>query len=239
MTIQIRPIEYHHGDVVLEAFLAWDGAHSSPRPAVMVSHAWGGRDAFACDKARALAELGYVGFALDMYGKGVLGTGVEENSRLMSPFMTDRALLQGRMLAALDAARIQPEVDPARVAAIGFCFGGLCVLDLARSGADVRGVVSFHGLLSPPEYAGSAAIRAKVLALHGWDDPMATPEQVLAFTREMSEAGVDWQIHAYGGTVHAFTNPLANDPAFGTVYKATADRRSWASMRDFLEEVLN
>jgi dienelactone hydrolase len=239
MSIQTRTIEYLHNDALLEGVLAWDDALAGQRPAVLVSHAWAGRDAFAVGKARAVAELGYVGFALDMYGKGVIGSGPEENAKLMGPFVEDRRLLQSRQLAALDAVRQQFEVDAGRVAAIGFCFGGLCVLDLARSGADVRGVVSFHGLFSPPGIVADKPIVAKVLALHGYDDPMVPPEQVLALANEMTQAGADWQIHAYGNTVHAFTNPPANDPGFGTVYKAEADRRSWQSLQNFLAEVLN
>lgn len=238
MSIQTRSIDYHHNGVLLEGLLAWDDATNGPRPAVLVSHAWAGRDEFATAKAKALAELGYVGFALDMYGKGVLGSGPEENAKLMNPFMEDRALLQGRQAAALETVRQQPEVDAGRVAAIGFCFGGLCVLDLARSGADLRGVVSFHGLLNPPGNTEGNRIKAKILALHGYDDPMGPPEQVLALADELSRGGADWQIHAYGGTVHAFTNPKANDPGFGTVYKQEADRRSWQSMGNFLAEVL-
>ena len=238
MTLSTRTIDYQHNGVVLEAFLAWDDSAVTPRPAVMVSHAWAGRDEFAVNKARALAELGYVGFALDLYGKGVIGSGPEENAKLMGPFMQDRALLQERMKLALATVKQQPEVDSHRIAAIGFCFGGLCVLDLARSGADLRGVVSFHGLFTPPSNPLSDEIKAKVLVLHGYDDPMATPEDMLALGNELSRVGADWQIHAYGGTVHAFTNPKANDPGFGTVYYEPADRRSWQSMRNFLEEVL-
>ena len=238
MTISTRTIAYQHDGVLLQAVLAWDDSILAPRPAVMVAPAWAGRDEFAINKARALAGLGYVGFALDLYGNGKVGSGPEENAKLMGPFMEDRVLLQGRMNAALEAVRQQPEVDTGRVAAIGFCFGGLCVLDLARSGADLNGVVSFHGLFVPPGNTSPNKITAKVLALHGYDDPMVTPEQVLGLADELTQAGADWQIHAYGGTVHAFTNPLANDPGFGTVYKEAADRRSWQSMGNFLEEVL-
>jgi len=238
MTITTRTIEYQHDGTLLEAVMAWDKSTLTPRPAVMVSHAWAGRDEFAVNKARALAELGYVGFALDLYGKGIVGSGPEENAKLMGPFMADRVLLQGRMMVALETVRQQPEVDAGRVAAIGFCFGGLCVLDLARSGANLNGVVSFHGLFTPPGNTVGKKIIAKVLALHGYDDPMATPEQMLALANELTAAGADWQIHAYGGTVHAFTNPNANDPGFGTVYQEAADRRSWQSMGNFLEEVL-
>ncbi len=239
MGIQTRSIDYSHNGVPLEGILAWDDALAGPRPAVLVSHAWAGRDAFAVGKARALAELGYAGFALDMYGNGLVGSGPEENAKLMGPFMDDRALLQGRQLAALDAVRRQPEVDAGRVAAMGFCFGGLCVLDLARTGADLRGVASFHGLLTPPGNTEGNRIKAKVLVLHGYDDPMAPPEQVLELASELTLGGADWQIHAYGNTVHAFTNPQANDPGFGTVYKAEADRRSWQALKNFLAEVLN
>ena len=238
MTIQTRTIEYFHKDVRLEGSLAYDDGASGARPAVLVCHTWAGRDEFACNKARQLAGLGYIGFALDMYGDGRVGGGPEENAQLMLPFMEDRALLQGRITAALDAVRGLKEVNRDRVAAMGFCFGGLCVLDLARTGADFRGVVCFHGLLIPPGTTPPNPIKAKVLVLHGHDDPMAPPDQVLALEKELTTAGCDWQVHVYGGTVHGFTNPRANDPAFGTVYNATAAARSWQSMRNFLAEVL-
>ena len=238
MTIQTRTIEYIHGGDVFEGLLAWDDGQLGPRPAVAVAHAWAGRSAFEDGKARALAELGYVGFAMDVYGKGRRGRTKEENAALMTPLVQDRPLLQARLGAALQTLAAQPEVDPQRLAAIGFCFGGLSVLDMARCGLPLRGVVSFHGLFTPPGNTAGRAISAKVLALHGWDDPMATPEAVLAFAREMTQAGADWQLHAYGGTMHAFTNPEANDPGFGTVYSARADARSWQAMRQFLAEVL-
>jgi dienelactone hydrolase len=239
MTLQTKTVDYRHADTHLEGFLAYDDARARPLPTVMIAHAWVGRDDFACEKARKLATLGYAAFALDMYGKGILGSGPEENARLMQPFMHDRGLLQERMTAALETVRGLPQVDARRVAAIGFCFGGLCVLDLARSGADLQGVVSFHGLFTPPDNTESRKIKAKVLALHGNDDPMVPPEQVQAFAGELTAAGADWQIHVYGGTMHAFTNPRANDPGFGTVYQEAADRRSWQSMQNFLAEVLN
>ncbi|MDD2768991.1 MAG: dienelactone hydrolase family protein [Methylococcus sp.] len=239
MALKTQDVDYRHDDTLLSGFFVYDDAHALPRPTVLIAHAWAGRDDFVCNKARKLAELGYAAFALDMYGKGVLGNGPDENGRLMQPFMADRELLQGRIGAALDTVRALPQVDPSRVAAMGFCFGGLCVLDLARTGADVNGVVSFHGLLTPPGNTSGRKIRGKVLVLHGYDDPMAPPEQVHSLGRELTEAGADWQIHMYGNTVHAFTNPLANDRAFGTVYDLAADRRSWQSMQNFLAEVLN
>lgn len=232
-------LEYHDGDTLLEAWVARPATEAPTRPAVLVCHAWGGRDAFECQKAEQLAALGYVGIALDNYGKGVLGRNNEENAALMTPFVQDRAMLRRRLLAGLDAARALPFVDPDRIAVIGYCFGGLCALDLARSGAELRGVVSFHGLFNAPEALPNAAvIKASVLALHGHDDPMVPPEAVLALEQELSAAGVDWQIHAYGGTAHAFTNPQAQLPAQGMQYNETAARRSWLSMQHFLAEVL-
>ena len=233
-----RLIEYMHNGTLLEGYLVWDETRTGPRPAVMISHAWAGRSEFEQAKARALAELGYAGFALDMYGKNVLGTTPEQNTKLMTPFMNDRRMLQGRQLAALAALRELADIDTGRIAALGFCFGGLCVLDLARAGADVRGVVSFHGLLAKPDKIENGKITAKVLVLHGHDDPMVSVEQVVEFEGEMSTANVDWQVHAYGATMHSFTNPAANNPAAGTVYQPRAERRSWASLVNFLAEVM-
>jgi dienelactone hydrolase len=203
----------------------------------MVSHAWAGRSQFEDNKAVALAELGYVGFALNLYGKGILGASTEENAALMQPFLDDRQMLQERLLVSLNTMRQQVEVDENTVAAIGYCFGGLCVLDLARTGEDLAGVASFHGLFAAPGNTTANTIRAKVLAMHGWDDPMAPPEQVLELARELSSQDADWQLHAFGNTMHAFTNPEANDPGFGTVYSPSADKRSWRELRGFLAEL--
>ena len=237
MSIQTRIIDYSQDGKTFEGCLAWDDDGAEPRPAVLVSHAWGGAGDFEHARARDLAELGYVGFSLDLYGKGVRGSNPDENAALMQPFLDDRALLQKRLRLAVEVAAGQPEVDASRVAAIGYCFGGLCVLDLARIGADVSGVVSFHGLFFPPGNTAGNSIDAKVLALHGWDDPMATPEQVVALAAELTQAGADWQIHGYGHALHAFTNPEANDPDHGVAYAPAADRRSWRAMVNFLEEL--
>ncbi|MEQ1544170.1 dienelactone hydrolase family protein [Methyloglobulus sp.] len=237
MAIIENTVVYMDGEVVLEAFFAFDDAFTDRRPAVLINHTWAGRDNFVSDKARKLAELGYVGFALDMYGKGVLGTSAEENANLMQPFMENRAKLQQRMKVALNTVKLLPWVDDSKIAAIGFCFGGLCVLDLARTGVDIKGAVSFHGLLGTPDNTKGNKIRAKILALHGRDDPMGLPEQVLAFQEEMTLAGADWQFVSYGNTAHAFTNPIANDANSGMVYQADADRRSWQAMQNFLAEI--
>jgi len=239
VTIQTKTINYQDGDVDLQGYLAWDDAVEGARPGIMISHAWAGRSDVENGKAEDLAKLGYVGFALDNFGKGVLGTSVEENSALIQPFLDDRAMLQNRLQISLDVMIKLDEVDPGRVAAIGFCFGGLCVLDLARTGADVNGVVSFHGLFGSPGNTADNKIKAKVLVLHGWDDPMATPDQVVTLAEELSGMGADWQIHGYGNTMHAFTNPDADDPDFGTVYQPDADRRSWNAMQNFLSEIFS
>lgn len=238
MNVRTRPIEYADGDTALEGMLTWDAAVAGARPGVLVAHTWAGRGPFEEETAAGLARLGYAGFALDLYGKGVRGETLGEKKALMQPFMDDRLWLQRRMAAALEAMRRQPEVDRERTAAIGFCFGGLCVLDLARSGADVDAVVSFHGLFTPPGDEADGPMPAKVLALHGWDDPMVPPEAVLGLARELSARGADWQIHAYGNTMHAFTNPEADDAGSGTVYQPDSARRAWQAMQNFLAETL-
>lgn len=237
MTIQHRLVEYRDGDTLLEGYMAYDDAIIGPRPGIIIAHTWAGRSDFECQRADKLAALGYVGFALDMYGKGILGSSPEENGALMTPFMKDRAALQERMAAALTAASKQAEVDTAKMASMGYCFGGLCSLDLARTSKDILGAVSFHGLFLPPGNTEGNKISAKVLCLHGNDDPMVPVDAVVALEKELTEAGADWQIHAYGNTLHAFTNPAAASPEMGMQYSATANRRSWASLVDFLGEI--
>ncbi len=233
-----REIEYEDKGKPFQGVIAYDDSNQEAVPGILISHAWGGQGEFDASKARLLAELGYVGFALDVYGKGVRGTSPEQNAGLMQPLLEDRAELQSRMLAALNTIRSIPEVDEKRIAAMGFCFGGLCVLDLARTGEDLRGVISLHGFFTPPGNLDSHHIKAKVLALHGYDDPMVPPESIDELAAEMSAAGVDWQVHAYGNTRHAFTNPQANDPDRGTVYNPDADKRAWQSCVNFFAEVL-
>lgn len=228
---------YHDGEQELRGFLAYDASLSGSRPAVLIAHDWSGRNEFACDKAKLLAEMGYIGFALDMYGAGQLGSTNEEKQALMKPLISDPALLRRRVQAALAAVYSMHEVDRKRIAVIGFCFGGLCALELARSGADIKGVVTFHGLLHKSEPLKSEHIKAKILVLHGYDDPMVQPEQVHAFCKEMTEAHVDWQMHMYGHIQHAFTNPNAHDMQLGTIYDAVAAQRSWLAMSHFLQEI--
>jgi dienelactone hydrolase len=237
MSVISNTVAYLDGDVLLEAFFAFDDAFQGRRPTVLINHTWAGRDEFVAEKAKKLAALGYVGFAVDMYGKDIMGSSPEENEKLMRPFMNNRQMLQKRMQAALYAVKLMPWVDDSKIAAIGFCFGGLCALDLARTGVELKGVVSFHGLLGKPDNTQGNIIKAKILALHGHDDPLAPVDQVLSFEQEMTSAGADWQLHTFGNTLHAFTNPQANSPDFGMAYQADADRRSWLAMENFLTEV--
>lgn len=232
-------LKYTYEDVEFEGFLAIPETAEKPLPAVMVAPAWAGCDDFAKEKAKKLAdEGGFVGFALDVYGAGRVGHSVEENTKLMTPLMENRSLLKGRLLAALSALASRPEVDASRIAAMGFCFGGLCVLDLARANAPILGVISIHGLFSKPNWPAVDKIQAKVLVLHGHRDPMVPIDAVVEFEKEMTGSEADWQLHTFGEAMHAFTNPEANDAALGTVYNAAAAERSRRLIKDFLKEVV-
>ena len=235
MPIQTDTVIHHHDGAELHGLLVWDDSLPGPHQTVIIAHAWAGRGENEVRRAHMLAELGYAVFAYDLYGEGKVGTSKEENAALMQTFLDDRHLLRSRLLNVLDTVKHLEHVDPQRITAVGYCFGGLCVLDLARSGAELDGVVSFHGLLKPTGIS-SHPISAKVLVLHGNDDPMVPVEEVVALQKELTGAGADWQIHTYGNTMHAFTNPVANDPDFGTVYNEAADRRSWLTLLEFLGE---
>ena len=239
MTIRTQLIEYYDNGTLLEGFLAYDGTISTQRPAVLIAHTWVGRDKAVCNRAIQIAELGYVAFAGDMYGKNILGANPGENAQLMQPFINNRGLLQTRMLTALEILRQHHLVSPIQVAAIGYCFGGMCVLDLARTGVKLSAVISVHGLLqAPANIDDNSCIHAKVLVLHGYDDPLAPPHEVHALQEELSAYQVDWQIHLYGNTMHAFTNVLANDATAGILYNENADKRAWRSITDFLDECM-
>ena len=239
MNIQSRPVEYLRGDERFEGLLSWDSDAKTARPGVLVAHTIRGRTAFEEEKARKLAELGYVALAADMYGKDRIGSDLDGCARMMETLKADRALLQDRLHQALDAMARQPEVDASRLAAIGYCVGGLCALDIARTRDDVAGVVSFHGLLSPPDNTASNRATSRILVLHGWDDPLARPDDVIALGAELTAMGADWQVHAYGNVRHAFTNPSADASNGVTVYNADADRRSWLALQNFLSELFD
>lgn len=230
-----REIRYRHGGQTFLGIACIPGG-AGPRPGVLVSHDWSGRNQMAIDNAERLAGLGYVGFALDMYGDGKVGASVEDKATLMAPLREDRGELIGRIGAAHEALSELPEVDVGRTAAIGFCFGGLCVLDLARSGAKVRGVVSLHGLLDAPPRELFGEMTARVLVLHGYRDPMVSAEDVAGLQRDFAEAGVDFQFHSHGRAVHAFTNPAAKMPGTA-LYDAVTARRAFRATDDFLQEL--
>ncbi len=233
--VPTRPIVYAHDGIEFEALLAaYPG--TGPRPLVMIFHTIAGRGENERAAAERMMALGSGALVCDLYGKAHIGKPREQCAPLMQALLDDRPRLQARMLRLLDVARAQPAVDAERIAAIGFCFGGLCALDLARSGADIKGAASFHGLLTPPGAPGGTAIEAKVIVFHGWDDPLAPPEQVAALSAELGAAGADWQLHAYGGTMHGFTNPQAADPEKGIVHNPVAAARAWRALDAFLEE---
>ena len=236
--VKTRTVEYRDGDVVLEGYLAWDDALKGPRPGVLVVHQWMGVSANERMRAEQLAALGYVALAADVYGKGARPANQQEAGALAGKYKGDRALLRSRVAAGLAELKRQPLVDGRRTAAIGYCFGGTAALELARSGADVAGVVTFHGGLDSPTPADGKNIRAKVLVLHGADDPWVPAADIAAFQQELRQAGVDWQMVYYSGAVHSFTQKEAgSDNSRGAAYNASADRRSWQALRDFLAEI--
>lgn len=207
-------------------------------PLIVIAHAWGGLGENEKQKASLITrEFGYAAFAMDVYGKGQRGNSPEECQSLMNPLVSDRAELQKRLAGSLAAARTQPGINPSKVAAIGFCFGGLSVLDMARANQPVLGVASFHGLLGGAPNIPNPKPNARILIEHGWLDPMATPDDVVSIARELE--GADWQLHAHGKALHSFTTHGANNPAMGTVYDSDADRRSFAYLKTFLAELFN
>jgi len=236
--VETRVVEYQEGGAVLEGYLARDTAGPARKPGVLIVHDWSGVGPYVKGRAEQLAAMGYVAFAADIYGKGVRPKTAKEASAAASIYRSDRKLMRARVAAALAELRRQPDVLGNEIAAIGYCFGGTAVLELARSGADVAGVVSFHGGLDSPTPADGKNIRARVLVLHGADDPFVPEAQVKALEDELRGGGVDWQLVEYGGAVHSFTIPDAgSDNSKGAAYNAAADRRSWKAMVDFFAEL--
>lgn len=235
--MQHKTIEYFDGDTRLEGYLVYDETQTSPRPGILVVHDWTGLNEHVKERAERLAKLGYVALAVDMYGDAKTGETNEEKMALISPFLEDRNLVLTRMKAALDILKQQEQADENNLASLGFCFGGMCSLDAARAGHDLKAIVSFHGNLSKPNFETFSPIETKLLVLHGHDDPSIPPENVVAFEQEMCDAKAEWQVHTYSGTMHAFTNKLANEPEAGIVYNELADKRSWISCCNFLDEI--
>jgi dienelactone hydrolase len=231
-------VEYRHGETVLEGYLAYDDSRRGKRPGVLVVHDWRGVSEETRRRADQLAALGYVALAADIYGKGVRPTDPAACAAEAAKYKKDRGLMRARARAGLDLLAQHKRVDPRKLGAMGYCFGGTTALELARSGAPVTGTISFHGNLDTPTPSDAKQINGRVLALHGAEDPAVPPAQVEAFGKEMRDAGVDWMLVAYGGAVHAFTNPAAgSDPSKGRAYDARADARSWEQMRTFWSEV--
>ena len=238
MESHIRTIEYHRGEALHDGALVLPDGAREPLPGVLVFHGWEGRSEGQEQFAHRLAGLGYGAFCVDLYGKGQRGSTPAECEALMTPLVQDRAELRRRLLHVVEVVAALPELRADRLAAIGFCFGGLCVLDLARAGAPLKGVASFHGLFTPPGLPTVSPMAVKVAAYHGWDDPMVPPADVVALGQELTAARADWQIHAFGGAKHAFMNPGANMPDMGIEYHEATAHRAWTAMAGFLGEVL-
>jgi dienelactone hydrolase len=236
--IKTRDVEYRQGDTVLQGFVAWDDAIAGKRPGVLVVHEWWGMNEHSRKQARRLAEAGYVGFALDMYGKGKVATHPQDAQAFVAEVTKDPAVLAARFNAALEQLKHDPHVDPTRIAAIGYCFGGAVVLDMARAGTDLAAVATFHGALATKTPAQPGKVKARLLVLTGAADPFVPPEQVAAFQSEMKAAGAQVEVVSYPGAKHGFTNPDAAQYGMSQLaYDPEADRQSWAALLKLLNEV--
>lgn len=233
-------IEYTDSETTFEGYLASDASTTARRPCILIAHAWDGLNAHWMSLADTYAQKGFVSFAIDVYGKGRRGPIDGDNSHLMNPLMADRRVLRSRLLAALSCAQQQACVLPDKLIIIGYCFGGLCALDLTRSAPPgLVGAVAVHTPFTPPNIGPQPRITASVLALHGWEDPFAPSSDVLSFASEMTAASADWQLHAYGHAKHGFTFVGADIPSFSIKYDANAHRRSTAAIDAFILEVLS
>ena len=232
-----KPVQYTHEGTVLEGYLAYDDAATAKRPGILVVHEWWGLNDYVRSRVEKLAQLGYVAFALDMYGKGIWTTKPAEAKEL-SGHLRGTPLLRKRAQAGLDILRNNSRVDPEKIAAIGYCFGGTTVIELAYSGADVAGVVSFHGGLTAAKPEDLNRIKAKFLICHGADDGFIPAEAIQSFQEGLNKAGADWQMVYFGGAVHSFTNPGADKVGIkGIAYNQQADERSWNYMQQFFKDI--
>ena len=237
--VVFEKVEYQEGATVCEGLMVYDDALTGPRSGVLIAHQWKGLTDYEKMRGEMLARAGHVVLCADIYGKGVRADNPKDASALAGKYKGDRPLLRARINAALAVLKQNPRVNPKRIAAIGYCFGGTTVLELARSGAEIAGVVSFHGGLNTPTPADATNIKTKILACHGADDPFVPEAEVLAFQKEMRDAKVDWQLSSYGNAVHSFTDKNAgHDNSKGSAFNAAADARSWREMEQFLAEVL-
>lgn len=237
--VTTKVVEYKDGDTVLEGFVAWEStAAGKAMPGVLVVHQWTGLTDYEKGRCKQLAELGYVAFALDIYGKGVRPANPQDAGKQAGVYKKDRELYRRRLNLGLAQLRAQQNVAKDRIAAIGYCFGGTGTIELARSGADIKGIVSFHGGLDSPSPSDGKNIKAKLLICHGADDPFVPAADIAAFQAEVNAAKVDWQMINYSGAVHSFTQPMAgNDNSRGAAYNEAADRRSWIAMQVFFNEL--
>jgi len=236
-----QSVEYSAQGTALKGYLAYDDGQEGRRPGVLVVHEWWGLNDYARKRADMLAELGYVALAVDMYGDGKQATHPEDAQKFSSEVMKNFDAAKARFTAAMDFLKKQPQVDPARIAAIGYCFGGGVVLNMARQGVDLKGVASFHGALAAVKPAQPGMVKAKILVLTGADDKFVPPAQVEAFKQEMKSAGADLRVISYPGAIHSFTNPeadvLGKKFNMPLAYNADADRKSWEEMKTFLSGV--
>ena len=238
--LQTATVDYKDRDTVLEGYSAQPKGLTEKRPGVLVVHDWMGLNDHYKNITNKLAEMGYVAFAADIYGKGIRPANTQEAAAEANKYKSDRKLLRERVRAGLDQLLKNKDVDPNRVAAIGYCFGGTTVLELARSGAPMAGVVSFHGGLDSPNPEDGKSIKAKVLVLHGADDPFVSPKDIAAFQDEMRKGNVDWQMIYYGGQVHAFATPYAgSDKSKGVAYDEKTAKRAWEAMKAFFDEIFH
>lgn len=238
--VQTTPISYQHGETRLEGLIAWDDALKGKRPGVLVVHEWWGLNEYARQRAEQLAGLGYVAFAADMYGKGKVTDHGDQASQWANEVTANLSVWQERALEGLKVLQAHPQVDPARLAAIGYCFGGATVMQLVYGSAPVNGVVSFHGSLPLPPKSKPVRTSAKILIAHGEDDPFLTADHIGTFKTALTQAGLDWHMIIYGQAQHSFTNPSAEQYGVkGVQYQQEADRRSWEHMKLFLKEIFN
>lgn len=231
-------VAYKQGDVVMQGYLVYDDSLVGQRPGIIVFPEWWGLNDYVRMRADMLAKLGFVAFAADVYGDGLVAKDAQEAGALSTRYKSDRPLLRNRAEAALAVVKALPLVDSGRMAAIGYCFGGTTALELARNGADIKAAASFHGSLNTPSPQDAKRIRAKILVLHGADDPFVPPEEVRAFEKEMKDVAVGYEFIAYPGAVHGFTNPANKGDIPGALYDADADEKSWQAMKDFFDRNL-
>lgn len=231
-------VDYKDGSQVLQGYLVYDDAIKTKKPGVLVVHEWMGLDDYAKSRANQLAKMGYIAFAADIYGKGVKAKNPAEAGTMSGKYKNDRKLMRSRVIAGFNTLKNNKLVDQNKIAAIGYCFGGTTVLELARSGTKLNGVISFHGGLDTPKPEDAKNIKSKVLVLHGADDPFVPMKDVEAFQNEMRLGKVDWQMVSYSNSVHGFTNPKnGNDNSKGAAYNKKADTRSWNDMKQFFAEI--